>query len=219
MRAWHIVTAGMAVAAAVLLGPSEPRSIARAPTAAPAAVCGVPQSPRSTRRERIRHYEYVVPDGSICVYDIDNGQRLVQAIPLPVAKGVRGVAASPPTGMLYVSYGGDGGVNGTGSLLKFDLRRRKLVWIRAYRTGVDSMAITRDGRTIYMPTGELAPGGDWLVLDARTGHVRSRIHGGAGPHNTIVGLGGRNVYLGGRTRTSSSLRTPARIPSSAGSDR
>jgi hypothetical protein len=36
------------------------------------------------------------------------------------------------------------------------------------------------------------------VLDARTGAPRGRIAGGAGAHNTIVGLSGRHVYLGGR---------------------
>jgi DNA-binding beta-propeller fold protein YncE len=163
-----------------------------------AAICGVRQPSRPRPRNVTRHYEYVVADGAICAYDIDHGHRVVDSIDLPVARGVRGVAASPSTGMLYVSYGGDGGVNGSGSLLKFDLRRRKLVWARAYGTGVDSMAVSRDGRTIYMPTGELASGRDWLVLDARSGRIRARIQGGAGPHNTVAGLSGRRVYLGGR---------------------
>jgi hypothetical protein len=36
------------------------------------------------------------------------------------------------------------------------------------------------------------------VLDARSGNVIGLINAGLGPHNTIVGLSGRRVYLGGR---------------------
>jgi hypothetical protein len=145
-----------------------------------------------------RHLEYVFPDGAMCVYDIDRGQRLVQAARLPGAWGIRGAAVSPATHTLYVSYGGDGGENGSGFLLKYDLRSDRIIWRRSYSSGIDSMAISRDGRRIYMPTGELSSSGVWNVLDARTGRVVGSIDAGAGPHNTIVGLAGGHVYLGGR---------------------
>ncbi len=38
----------------------------------------------------------------------------------------------------------------------------------------------------------------WYVVDARTGHVTTRIHAAPGPHNTIVSPDGRTVYLGPR---------------------
>jgi DNA-binding beta-propeller fold protein YncE len=152
----------------------------------------------SARSQATRHFEYVLPDGGIWVYDIDRGNRLVQRISLPQARGIRGVVASPSTNTLYISFGGDGGTAGNGSLLAYDLLRNRVEWQRSYPNGVDSMAITPNGKTIYMPEGELASGSDWIVIDAATGNVKGSIPGGAGPHNTIVGLDGRYVYLAGR---------------------
>jgi DNA-binding beta-propeller fold protein YncE len=60
------------------------------------------------------------------------------------------------------------------------------------------MAISPDGSRVYMPTGELDQSGVWNILDAGDGHVIGSIQGGAGAHNTVMGLSGRNVYLGGR---------------------
>ncbi len=146
----------------------------------------------------VHHYEYVFPDGGMYVYDIDHGQRLVQHVRLPMARGIRGVAVSPRTHTLYVSYGGDGGSHGTGSLLAYDLIGGRVRWQRSYQTGIDSMAVSPDGRRIYMPTGELDQSGVWDVIDARNGRVLSTIQGGAGAHNTVTSLDGRQVYLGGR---------------------
>jgi DNA-binding beta-propeller fold protein YncE len=60
------------------------------------------------------------------------------------------------------------------------------------------MAITPDGRTIYMPIGEASLGTTWNIVDASTGNVTGSISGGSGPHNTIVSLNGKDVYMGGR---------------------
>jgi DNA-binding beta-propeller fold protein YncE len=152
----------------------------------------------TARGGRIHHFEYVFPDGAMYVYDMDAGQRLVRQVQLPMAKGIRGVVASPVTHTLYISYGGDGGGNGAGSLLAYDLLSGRVLWGRHYGTGIDSMAISPDGRRIYMPTGELDNSGVWNVLAAGDGHVLATIHGGAGAHNTVMGLSGRRVYLGGR---------------------
>ncbi len=100
------------------------------------------------------HYEYVVNDHVIFVYDIDRTNRLVKRIRLPPIVGSHGVVANPATGLLYVSYRASSAGRGTGSLLAYDLRRARVVWKRDYTTGIDSMAITPDGRTIYMPDGE-----------------------------------------------------------------
>lgn len=146
----------------------------------------------------IRHEEYVFVDGAMYIYDIDHGQRLVARRPLPGITKIRGAAPDIPTHMLYISYGGYGGNSGDGSLAKYDLRTGRLIWKRSYGTGVDSLAVSRDGGRLYLPEGELSTSGIWLVLDARTGAVIARIHGGDGPHNTIVSLDGRRVYLGPR---------------------
>ncbi len=148
---------------------------------------------------QVSHFEYVLPDQTIYVYDIDNQFALVKQISLPIAKAIRGVVASPKTHMLYISYGGNGGpASGNGSMLEYDLLTDTVVWTKDYTTGVDSMAITPDGKTIYLPTGELNPNGIWDVVDADTGDVLSTIDAGSGPHNTVMSVDGTNVYLGGR---------------------
>jgi DNA-binding beta-propeller fold protein YncE len=161
------------------------------------------QSPRSqsATARSIRHFEYVFPDGEMDVYDIDHGFRLVERLQLPEAHALRGDVVSPRTHALYLSLGGDGGSTGTGSLLKIDLLTNRLLWKRLFPTGVDSPAITPDGKTLYLPTGERSSGDVWYVVDARDGRVLEEIHGGQSPHNTIVGPGGGRVYLGPRNGT------------------
>lgn len=149
----------------------------------------------------VRHLEYVVNDGSISVYDIDKGNAFVRQISLPQAQGVRGVGVDVPDATLLISYGGDGDGAGNGSLLAYDLKADRIAWTRGYGTGVDSFAITPNGKTIYLPTGELSSGNEWLVLDAHTGSQTGVIQGGTGPHNTVVSARGRFVYMGGRTDT------------------
>ena len=146
----------------------------------------------------VSHYEYVFPANAIDVYDMDNGDRLVRTVSLPQATDIRGAAASPTTHMLYVSYGGDGGANGGGSMLAYDLLANEVVWTHAYPEGVDSMALSPDGRTIYLPVGEASSASTWDVVEAATGNILTTIAGGAAPHNTIVSLNGEHVYMGGR---------------------
>lgn len=143
------------------------------------------------------HFLYVVPDHVIDVYDIDHGHRLVQQIKLPQVETARGVAMSPKTRRIYVSYGGQGGDSGNGSIVAYDLLRNRVAWQKSYNTGVDSIAITPNGKTIYMPVGEHSGKGTWEILDATTGDITGSIEAGAGAHNTIVSLDGKYVYLGG----------------------
>ncbi len=144
------------------------------------------------------HYEYVFPDGAIYVYDIDRGHRLVQRIALPGVNGARGVSASPATHMLYISYGAFGGPGTTGRLLAYNLLAGSVVYDRSYSRGVDNMAIDPAGERIYMPDGEGSRDGVWSVIAGRSGNVIGSINGGLSPHETVVGLSGQRVYLGGR---------------------
>jgi DNA-binding beta-propeller fold protein YncE len=174
--------------------------------------CGVPALVGA-----VQHYEYVFPDQAIYVYDEDNDFALVKQISLPRVRGTRGAAVSVADAMLFISYGGDGGVNGNGSMLKYDLLNDAVVWTRDYATGIDSMAISPDGKKLYMPIGELTRGGivrrvlprlfgdlvgleedRWTVIDTSTGDVIGGMSGGPGPHNTVVSLDGAHVYLGSR---------------------
>src|SRR6266705_3996791 len=100
------------------------------------------------------HYLYVFPDGNMYVYDLDNHFQLVYSTILPGTNtGIRGTVASPTDGMVYVSYGGDAGAGSHGSLLKYNVLTNAMVWAQTYNYGIDSMAITHDGKTMYMPDG------------------------------------------------------------------
>jgi hypothetical protein len=182
----------------VLIGAAACGERAREPVAIAATVQAAPPRTASAAAPATSHYEYVFPDEAMYVYDIDHGLRLVQRVNFPGVSGVRGAVASPRTHMLYISHGGDGGGNGNGSLLAYDLVRGRVAWNRSYGRGIDSMAIDASGSRIYMPDGELSSDGTWTVIDARSGRVTGTIAGGTGPHNTVVGLSGKRVYLGGR---------------------
>jgi DNA-binding beta-propeller fold protein YncE len=147
--------------------------------------------------QSVKHLEYVLADRSIYVYSIDEDNRLVQRINLPqIGASTHGIVASPQTGMLYISFGNQQPPGG--ALLAYDLRRSRVVWQRNYRFGIDSMAISADGRKIYMPAGEGSGDGTWRIIDARTGlPTGAAINAGAGAHNTIMGADGEHVYLAG----------------------
>jgi DNA-binding beta-propeller fold protein YncE len=148
--------------------------------------------------DTVHHYEYVFQASSLFVYDADNGFGLVKTVPLPTGGNPRGAIASAVTGMLYVSYGPDDS-SGNGSIFKYDLVHDVIVWNKTYSFGIDSMSISPDGSTIYMPTGELASGGIWEIIDASTGNVTGSIDsGGVGPHNTVLNTAGTHVYMGPR---------------------
>jgi DNA-binding beta-propeller fold protein YncE len=145
----------------------------------------------------LHHYEYVFPDGNIYVYDLDNAFKLVKHISVPTSAGVRGCVASAATGILYLSFGSDAA---GGHMLAYDLRHDAVLWQQHYPFGIDSMAITVDGKLIYMPVGELASDGIWEVLDANTGTFRGSIDTrGKGPHNTVLSADGSHVYMGPRS--------------------
>ena len=145
----------------------------------------------------IRHFEYVFVDEEIYVYDADRAHRLVQRIRLPQIDTPRGAVAHPATGMLYVSYGGRGGNEGDGSMLAYDLLRGRLVWQRDYDTGVDSIAILPNGKTLYMPAGETSDDGHWYLVNPKNGAVKGSIVAGAGAHNTVMSLDGKLIFLAG----------------------
>jgi DNA-binding beta-propeller fold protein YncE len=157
-------------------------------------------SPSGPGGSTVQHYEYVFPDGGIYVYNMDNNFALVKKISVPTTAGVRGTVASVKTGMLYISFGGDGGSNGTnGNLLAYNLQTDTVAWTRSYSFGIDSESVSNDGARIYLPEGELASNGLWQVLDTSSGDVIGTINsGGSGPHNTVINPADTHVYLGPR---------------------
>lgn len=146
------------------------------------------------------HWLYVVEDGTVFVYDIDNNHALVKQFTIPET-GKRGVAVSPGRGMLYVSYCGANVCGGShGSLLAYDLVNNRVAWNVSYAFGVDQPAITPDGSKIYMPHGD---GSDGLtsVLDASNGNVLGSVNTGTFGHNVVASLDGSQVYVAGYTGT------------------
>jgi hypothetical protein len=152
-----------------------------------------------TAAPNVQHLEYVVEDKLVSVYDMGNGYKLVKTISLPqTSAGVRGVTVAPSTHLLFISFGGDGGHEGTGSVLAYNLVSEKVVWEVHLSTGIDSGQVSPDGKKLYMPIGENSSGDIWNVLNTENGAVIGTIKGGTAPHNTVASSDGGYVYLGGR---------------------
>lgn len=128
----------------------------------------------------------------LLVFDIAHGHQFVKRIPARglnekgVPLNVKGICASAATQRLYVST--------LRYLTCFDLVSEKILWEKAYEGGCDRMAISPDGKVIYLPSLEKE---HWHVVDALTGDILKKIVTGAGAHNTIMGLDGERAYLAG----------------------
>jgi hypothetical protein len=126
--------------------------------------------------------------GSISVYDIDAGHRLLKTIPtVPDVADVRGVAASAATGRLYVAYQD---ASGTGKLYCLDLYRDEIVWNKVINPGVDRLAVNPNGRLLYVPSGEGGSADYINVVYAATGDVARRIYFSNRSHDTQYPLSG-----------------------------
>ena len=128
----------------------------------------------------------------VLVYDINDGHKFVKRIP---ARGtdekgkplnVKGVTANAATKRLYVST--------LRFLTCFDLVTEKILWEKEYEGGCDRLAISPNGKVIYLPSLEKE---HWHVVDALSGDIIKKIITKSGAHNTIIGLDGRYAYLAG----------------------
>lgn len=126
--------------------------------------------------------------GAISVYDIDRGHRLLKTIPaVPRVGDVRGLAASAATGRLYVAYRTTAGA---GMIYCLDLGSDRIEWNRRVDPGVDRLAISPDGRVLYVPTGEYGTAGFINILDAATGEPLRRVYFSKRSHDTQYPLAG-----------------------------
>ena len=169
--------------------------------AATAAAVTLPVS-RLAHAGAERHRLYVATPGirnyldyggiGVLVYDIDEGYRFVKRIPTwnvaagQEAENVKGIAASAATGRLYVST-----IKRLGCL---NLVTEKMVWEKEVEGGCDRLAISPDGKALYVPSFE---GPHWTVVDALTGEVLAKVVTNSGAHNTLYSLDGTRVYLAG----------------------
>jgi DNA-binding beta-propeller fold protein YncE len=133
----------------------------------------------------------------ILVYDMDDGHRLLRRIPTFEMKpgfepeNIKGIAANAATGRIYITT--------PRRVAAFDIATDKVVWNREYEGGCDRLAISPDGKLLYVPSFE---GPHWTVVEAMTGNVVAKIVTDSGAHNTIYGPDGKHVYLAGlRSKT------------------
>jgi hypothetical protein len=126
--------------------------------------------------------------GSISVYDIDHGHRLVKTIStVSNVDDVRGVAVSAVTGKLYVSYTNRSGV---GMIYCFSLYQDVVLWNKAIKPGVDRLSIHPNGRVLYVPTSEGGSADYINVLDADSGDVVREVNFSNRSHDTQFPLSG-----------------------------
>lgn len=158
--------------------------------------------PHSITAAAERHLLYVSEPGirnytsyggvGVLVYDIADQYKFLKRIPTwdlvagQEPENVKGVAASARTGRLYVST-----IKRLGCI---DLLTEKMVWSKELDGGVDRIAISPDGQTIYAPSFE---GPHWNVVNAITGDTIAKVVTNSGAHNTLFSLDGREVYLAG----------------------
>jgi DNA-binding beta-propeller fold protein YncE len=126
----------------------------------------------------------------ILVFDIDNKHRFIKRIPMrglhPDGRpsNVKGIAVSTALNSIYVTT-----IEG---LQRIDLATEKVVWEKMYEGGCDRMAVSPDGRTMYLPSFEKD---FWNVVDCETGDLIKKIQVVKRAHNTIYGLSGKQVYM------------------------
>ena len=149
------------------------------------------------------HYLYVANPGirnyldqggtGVVVYDIDNGYKFVKRMKTwdepsdpKKAENVKGIAASAKTGRIYVST-----IN---RLMALDAITGKQLWDKTYEGGCDRMALSPDGKVLYVPQLE---GPKWTVVNAANGNVITTVETKSGSHNTLYSLDGKHVYLAG----------------------
>jgi hypothetical protein len=126
--------------------------------------------------------------GSISVYDIDTGHRLVKTIEtVRDVDDVKGVVASAATGRLYVAYRTRSGV---GVIYCLNVYDDAVLWNRAIDPDIDRLAIGPDGQLLYVPTWEGRSADFINVLDASTGDVVRKVHFSSRSHDTLFPLSG-----------------------------
>jgi hypothetical protein len=171
-------------------------------------------APSALQRVAERHFLYVAEPGirnyvehggvGVLVFDMDHGYKFVRRIPsqdVPPGKdpeNVKGVAANARTGRLYVTT--------FKRVIAYDLATDRRLWIKEFDGGCDRLALSPDGRILYVPSFE---GAHWNVLDGQTGDVIAKVVPNSGAHNTIYGPDGKRVYLAGLKSRILSIADPS----------
>jgi DNA-binding beta-propeller fold protein YncE len=160
-------------------------------------------SPAASKKTGVEHHQlYVASPGvrnytefggiGILVFDVDDGYKFVRRIPTwnvpdgEKPENVKGIVASAATGRVYVTS--------LTHLIALDAVSGKILWDKTYEGGCDRLAISPDGKVLFVPQFEST---SWHVVNAETGDVITTITTGSGSHNTIYSADGAHVYLAG----------------------
>jgi DNA-binding beta-propeller fold protein YncE len=139
----------------------------------------------------IRNYEEYGGTG-IVVFDIDDNYKPIRRIPtwevpaLQKPENVKGIVASAKTGRVFVTS--------LNHLVAIDAISGKRIWEKTYEGGCDRLAITPDGKTLFVPQLE---GPVWHVVNAANGNVITQIETKSASHNTICSADGKYAYMAG----------------------
>lgn len=152
--------------------------------------------------EEVHRYLYVATPGirnylqygghGLLVYDMEHEHRFVKRIPTAgrdekgAPLNVKGVCASVPLKRVFITT--------PKTMMAVDLVTERILWEKGYEGGCDRMAISPDGKTIYVPSFE---SDHWNVVDASSGDVIRKIVTKSGSHNTIYGPDGKSAYMAG----------------------
>lgn len=139
----------------------------------------------------IRNYTELGGAG-VALFDTAEGYRFVRRIETPASQApqpenVKGIAACAATGRLYFTT--------LTTLYCVDLRSEQTLWSRQLEGGCDRLAITPDGKLLFVPSLE---GPHWNVVSGEHGDVVRQIVTNGMAHNTICSSNGRWAYLAGR---------------------
>jgi 6-phosphogluconolactonase (cycloisomerase 2 family) len=130
----------------------------------------------------------VATKGSISVYDIDTGHRLVKTIEtVRDVDDVKGVVASAATGRLYVAYRTRLGV---GMIYCLNVYDDAVLWNRAIDPDIDRLAIHPGGQFLYVPTWEGGSANFINVMEASTGDVIGKVQFSNRSHDALFPVSG-----------------------------
>lgn len=169
-----------------------------------AAVCWLSwaaELPAAAKPAELKRYLYVAAPGirnylefggaGILVFDRDRDFAFVKRIETPASRkakpeNIKGICACAATKRLYFTT--------LSRLSCLDLVSDKTLWEKALPGGCDRMAITPDGKWLYVPSLE---GPHWNVVAGASGAVVRKIELNSGAHNTTCSVDGRHAYLAG----------------------
>lgn len=146
------------------------------------------EAPSATSRYFYAVNQSFADRGSISVYDVDHGHRLVKTIrTVQNVADVKGVAVSATTGRLYVAYRT---ASDKGMVYCLNVYDDRVLWNKVIRPDVDRLAINPDGRLLYVPTWEDKTFDYINVLDAFNGNVVNQVHFSNASHDALFPLSG-----------------------------